>query len=221
MATGKQFLGLNVSGAPLRVLYLDMEMGEAGFRSHMAAVARMMGCERGEKPPGLTLMSEGMDPVPFGLSLSPGDQRMSDAGTSILRTLLERLQPDITICEPLLDLFGRGNLNSPVDVNIFMRTLRSLPTQWILAHHEAKSLCTDDGGRKKSQDRMAGSMALAKQADRTLSIQPGKQERWDGYKRVDVKKVEWGKVRGWVKPADFEYYQGQRDDGRLDIGILP
>jgi len=207
MAARTPFLGMEFQGPPVTVAYLDLEMGPFITNPRCRNIARDTLLREAHNP--LRNFHVYYDSMP---PLEPGFEMASNKFKKCLVNLEEHVKPDIVFAEPLAYLFGESSLNENSDGYRLFAKLRSCPWNWVINHHETKNKYEADGKTLKAiQYRGLGGIAIMGSVERNLSIMNDPQDKTESMKRV-----AWGKVRDWMKPADFRYRQ---EDGRV-IGSM-
>jgi RecA-family ATPase len=221
MAAGRPFMGREFLGRPPRFLYIDLDMGEQGLKTHLMNVSLSMGMSRADIAAiedRVALYCEGTSPLPHGFDI--GYERV---GGGVLRSILAETNPDIIVVESWSDLCGTTvDMDSNNAVNAAMRDLRSYGEDsyaWWIIHHEGKSKYDAIKSKKLVQHRGIGAQAMGKAVHRNFSL---RRVQDDGVPAGGMmrNRVEWGKVRLGAQPRDFDYEFGKGPDGRFKMEYL-
>lgn len=152
LAGGEEFLGWK-AGEPLRVLYVDREMGEWAMRDRLRPIhADIM---NPVAPDNLFIECRSRKAV----SLETGT-----VGLANLRAMVEQTEPAVLFLDPLRDLFSGDENDSGVMTKVFAEVFHladEFGVTPIIVHHSAKP-GTDPGMRRAAGDplNMRGSSRI-------------------------------------------------------------
>jgi RecA-family ATPase len=193
MSRGDPFLGKKFKGEkPLKIAYIDMEMGSAVMLHRLKSLVRGKGLGPKDFPDGnFNLYCEG-DGLPDGFQFA------SHEGQQWLESMLEEVKPDIVIADPLINLIGRVEEKDNRAMNeFFLGYVKRHGCHWIICHHESKGgEFNHQGKRRAVSQRMRGATSIEGNADRVFSIIA---------RTKNARLVEFGKSRHWTQPEDTHF----------------
>jgi len=139
-ASGRDLLGAHVFGGPLRVLCVSTEDGQSEMALRLRAAMTHHGLTDVDVAGLFVIGAEG-----WGLPLLKAEGNravLNMLGVDALAAELDRIDPDVLIIDPLINIMGGVNVNDNAAAALLMRHLASLAvTRRIaiaLAHHASK-----------------------------------------------------------------------------------
>ena len=166
--SGRPLLGAHVFGGPLRVLYLSAEDSTDEIALRLRAAMQHHSLSNVDVS-GLYVIAADK----WGLSLLSTERGVSvvdRAGWGALIAELDRIQPDVLILDPLINLMGGVDQNSNASAGLLMGRLAELAATRriavMMAHHVAK------GRDPKSADSAMGAATFVNLCRIVLAIEP-------------------------------------------------
>ena len=167
-ASGRPLLGAHIFGGPLRVLYLSTEDAVSEVALRIRAAMKHHGLTDADVP-GLHVIGADHWGLPL-LQVNGSGPSIEPRGWNALTSELDRINPDILIIDPLINVLGGVNSNDNSAAALLMGRLTELAARRrisvVLAHHASK------GRDPMSPDSAMGAASFINLARIGLSIEP-------------------------------------------------
>jgi len=213
LSRGSMFLGRPYAGGdPLRIAYLDMEMGSAVMLHRLKSLVRGLGLTKKEFPNDNFHMYCQGDGLPDNFDFASHD------GQVWLEKMIKEMKPDLIFADPLINLLGRRieEKDNRAMNDFFIHCVKRHNTHWLICHHESKGGEFDITGRRRAvSQRIRGATSIEGNADRVFSIIA---------RTKSARLVEFGKTRHWTQPEHtyFEFKQNPDDpEDKQWIRLVP
>jgi hypothetical protein len=167
-ASGRALLGSHVFGGPLRVLCLSTEDGMSEMALRIRAAMKHHNLTDVDLP-GLYLIGSDRWGLPL-LQVGGNGPLLDQRGLQALTAELDRIQPDVLIIDPLINIMGGVSANDNAAAALLMGQLAELAAKRrisvALAHHASK------GRDPTSADSAMGAASFINLARIALAIEP-------------------------------------------------
>jgi hypothetical protein len=167
-ASGRSLIGANVYGGPLSVLYLSAEDSSNEIALRLRAAMQHHGLSNTDVP-GLYIIGADQWGLPL-LNAASGTPKIDERGWNALVAELDRINPDVLIIDPLINVMGGVDANNNSAAAVLMWRFAGLAATRriavMIAHHAAK------GRDPKSAESAMGAATFVNLCRIVLSIEP-------------------------------------------------
>ncbi len=167
-ASGRSLLGANVYGGALCVLYLSAEDSRNEIALRLRAAMQHHGLSNTDVP-RLYIIGADQWGLPL-LNAAAGVPRIDERGWNALIAELDRINPDVLIIDPLINVMGGVDANNNSAAAVLMWRFAGLAATRriavMIAHHAAK------GRDPKSAESAMGAATFVNLCRIVLSIEP-------------------------------------------------
>jgi hypothetical protein len=167
-ASGRSLLGATVFGGPLRVLYLSAEDARNEIALRLRAAMGHHSLSNADVP-GLYVIGADQWGLPL-LQAAGGPPAIHPAGWNALTAELDRINADVLIIDPLINVMGGVNVNENSGAGLLMGRLTNLAANRriavMIAHHASK------GRDPKLAESAMGAATLTNLCRIVLAIEP-------------------------------------------------